>query len=84
MAGYEVREATNPSDAISSKCCDVGLLDAAGPGENLERVARHLLATSRVAGILFFDGSRIAPALEDLRGILRDVRATVERVRTPR
>jgi hypothetical protein len=61
--------------------CDVALIDVAKRNEDIDAIARHLLAAGTVRGALFFDGSSIEIAARSLRTLLRDVREAVIRFR---
>lgn len=79
--GYEVVDVANPRAATLSSECDIAVIDVAGRNEDLDAVARDILATNVARGLLFFDGSNIEAALRSLRTLIRDVRGAVDRFR---
>jgi CheY-like chemotaxis protein len=78
---YVVVEAGSPRDALEADHCDLALIDVARRNEDLDAVARHLLATGTAGGALFFDGSSLEIAARSLRMLLRDVGEAVVRSR---
>lgn len=81
ICNYVVAEARSPREAMAAEECDVALIDVAKRNEDVNAVARHLLAVGTANGALFFDGSSIEIAARSLRTLLRDVREAVVRFR---